>query len=284
VVANNGKEGVDIVSSRMQNNEKPFDLILMDIHMPVMDGLVAASIITELEVETPIIALTANIMSHDLELYREIGIQDYLGKPFTSQELWNTLIKYLKVESYTEINSAQLLVDDDKIKRKLQAYFIKYKQSSCDEIVKAVEAGDLKLAHRMAHTLKSIAGQVGEKGLQDAAGAVESMLADEACTPCYETLSAMETEFALALENLSSRLSDSVTDDAPETGDMEKVWDVIGKLESLLVNSRPECMDLLDDIRMLPSSGELARLVEEFEFESAITELNKIKEQIGKIL
>jgi CheY-like chemotaxis protein len=68
----------------------------MDIHMPVMDGMEAAVEITEMGCPSPIVAMTANIMTNDLELYRQNGITDYLGKPFTSQELWRCLAKYLK--------------------------------------------------------------------------------------------------------------------------------------------------------------------------------------------
>ncbi|WP_461247351.1 ATP-binding protein [Treponema sp. R6D11] len=94
-VAGNGKEGVDMVRGRMERDEKPFDLIFMDIHMPVMDGLEAASIINKLQTGTPIVAMTANILSTDKELYKRNGMPDYLGKPFTSQVLWRCLLKFI---------------------------------------------------------------------------------------------------------------------------------------------------------------------------------------------
>ena len=95
VVAENGKMGVDIVQERGQKGEKPFDLIFMDIFMPGMDGMEAASAINALNTGTPIVAMTANIMASDLENYRKNGMPDYIGKPFTSQELWRILLKYL---------------------------------------------------------------------------------------------------------------------------------------------------------------------------------------------
>jgi len=95
MVAENGKIGVDIVQDRIQKGEKPFDLIFMDMFMPVMDGMEAASKIIALYTGTPIVAMTANIMPSDLENYRKNGMPDYIGKPFTSQELWSVLLKYL---------------------------------------------------------------------------------------------------------------------------------------------------------------------------------------------
>jgi CheY-like chemotaxis protein len=95
VVAENGKIGVEMVKDRREKGEKQFDLIFMDIHMPVMDGIEASTKIIELDAGIPIVAMTANIMSGDLEKYKQSGMSDFIGKPFTSQELWRCLLKYI---------------------------------------------------------------------------------------------------------------------------------------------------------------------------------------------
>jgi len=97
-IANNGKKGVEMVRERKAGGQPPFDLILMDMHMPIMDGIAATTRINELKTGVPIVAMTANVMSTDREFYREQGIRDCIGKPFTSQELWGCLKKYLKTE------------------------------------------------------------------------------------------------------------------------------------------------------------------------------------------
>jgi len=94
VVAENGKIGVEMVQSRMEKGEKQFDLIFMDMRMPVMDGIEAAEKILELNTGVPIVAMTANIMSNEKDLYVKSGMSDCLGKPFTSQELWHCLMRY----------------------------------------------------------------------------------------------------------------------------------------------------------------------------------------------
>jgi len=94
VVADNGKIGVEIVQSRMEKGEKQFDLIFMDMYMPVMDGIEAAGRIRGLNTGVPIVAMTANIMSDEIELYLKSGMSDCLGKPFKSQELWHCLMRY----------------------------------------------------------------------------------------------------------------------------------------------------------------------------------------------
>jgi PAS domain S-box-containing protein len=94
-VAENGREGFDMVKSRHEKCEKPYDLIFMDIHMPVMDGIEASVLINELNTGTPIVAITANVMHNDEEIYLQNGMKDCIGKPFRVQELWDSLMKYL---------------------------------------------------------------------------------------------------------------------------------------------------------------------------------------------
>jgi len=96
VVAENGQVGIDILKKRIENEEKMFDLIFMDMHMPVMDGFEAAEEFKKLNLDIPMVAMTANIMIDDVEVYKASGMLDCLGKPFTSQELWRCLLKFLK--------------------------------------------------------------------------------------------------------------------------------------------------------------------------------------------
>jgi CheY-like chemotaxis protein len=93
--AQNGKEGLMKVRERTDENARQFDIILMDIFMPVMDGIEAAAKILEINPAIPIIALTANIMESDREKFLADGFRDCVGKPFTSQELWTCLGRYL---------------------------------------------------------------------------------------------------------------------------------------------------------------------------------------------
>jgi signal transduction histidine kinase/CheY-like chemotaxis protein len=94
-IAENGREGFNMVRRRHEKGEKPYDLIFMDIHMPVMDGLESAALITELNIGSPIIAMTANVMSHDKDLYERSGMNDSVAKPFKTHELMSCLKKYL---------------------------------------------------------------------------------------------------------------------------------------------------------------------------------------------
>ena len=202
VVAENGKIGADMAQNRMLSGEKQFDLIFMDMHMPVMDGFEAATKILALNTGVPVVALTANVMEHDKKLYESHGITGYLGKPFTSRELWRRLARYLPVENYTYIASRYQSTEDEKIQKRLKATFVKSNQAVCAEIMKAVDAGDIKTAHRLAHTLKSNAGQIGENKLQ-AAAVVERNLSEGKSRLDMHEMRSLEAELGYVLEELA---------------------------------------------------------------------------------
>ncbi|MCI5055468.1 MAG: PAS domain S-box protein [Flavobacteriales bacterium] len=107
-IANNGKEAVELVG------KESFDLILMDIQMPVMDGMEATKKIRdELKIKTPIIALTANAIKGDEEKYLAIGMDDYLSKPFEAEDLNQKITKYMSKLSETHVENDALFVEID---------------------------------------------------------------------------------------------------------------------------------------------------------------------------
>lgn len=90
IVANNGQEAIHKLK------QQDYDLILMDIQMPVMDGLTAATVIrNELELQTPILAMTAHALEEDREKSRKVGMNDYITKPIDVREFYETLSRWL---------------------------------------------------------------------------------------------------------------------------------------------------------------------------------------------
>ena len=92
VHVSNGREALDAVS------REDFDLILMDIQMPVMNGRDATAALREAGIRTPVIALTANVMSEDIDDYRLAGCTEHLAKPIDKQKFYEVLSRYLRVE------------------------------------------------------------------------------------------------------------------------------------------------------------------------------------------
>lgn len=88
LVADNGAMAVD-----MTRDHKP-DIILMDLQMPIMDGYEAAAKIREFDKDTPIIALTASATLDTKGKTFDVGMNDYISKPFNPNELYGTIKKY----------------------------------------------------------------------------------------------------------------------------------------------------------------------------------------------
>ncbi len=89
-LADNGQEALKLVSN---NNE--FDLIFMDISMPVMDGIEATKLIRAEQINVPIIALTAHTMENDKEECLNVGMNDFVLKPMRINEISNIIDKYV---------------------------------------------------------------------------------------------------------------------------------------------------------------------------------------------
>jgi PAS domain S-box-containing protein len=180
VVASDGKEGVDIVRKRL---DTPFDLIFMDMHMPVMDGLDAVAHILEMGVKTPIVALTANVMADALELYKTSGIVDTVGKPFTAKELWQCLIKYFEntTPSVGDVkqNPPPKKSEEELMLEGIQRIFVQDNQETYSIIMDTLESCDMKTAYRLVHSLKSNAGFIKEARLQEMTAKLEVILTHE---------------------------------------------------------------------------------------------------------
>ena len=89
-LATNGQEAVDLCKDR------DYSLVLMDLQMPVMDGITATEEILKMTPSQTVVAMTANILDSDREKCESVGMKGFLGKPFTSKDLLRTVIEYTK--------------------------------------------------------------------------------------------------------------------------------------------------------------------------------------------
>ena len=295
VVAGNGKAAVDKVQERKKKGESPFDMIFMDIFMPVMDGVEAAARIMELETGTPIVALTANIMVSELEKYQKHGMYDCLAKPFTAQQLWHILLKYLTPVSVTVIDRSRQTVEEEQLLKHLSLNFVRSNQNTYAEIIRAVDGGDLELAERMVHTLKGNAGQLGERSLQEAAAEAEEAINSQlegvengrvirdsgfGIRNSLESLMRnLERELGLVLEKLGPMLEKNIQHSAFRIPHSAEAHDIFERLRPMLISHNPECMKMLDEVRSISGAEELARQMEELEFKQAALTLEKLMKE-----
>jgi PAS domain S-box-containing protein len=289
IVAENGKIGVEKVKERKEKGEKQYDLIFMDIHMPVMDGVEAAMKIIELEAGVPIVAMTANIMSSDMELYKTSGMNDCIGKPFTSQELWRCLLKYLspvtRKNGDKNAHRKNTQIEDDlKFQKDLKLLFARTNQVKFEEIENALNDEDIKLANRLAHSLKTNAGHIGKPLLRQAADEVEQALRDGKNLVTHGQMKKLEIELKKTLEELQPLLEEAAAQaEAREVSvlEPEKVKELFEKLEHLLRRGNPESLDYIDDLRSVADSENLIQQIEDFDFDSAVATLAELKGKLG---
>ena len=279
VVAENGRIGYELVQERMQSGKKPFNLIFMDIHMPVMDGIEAAQKITELGVETPIVAMTANIMTGDLDNYHKNGMSDFVGKPFTAQGLWQCLLKYLTPVSIAAMDETDHAQDTSLLLNKMMLGFVRSNQTSLAEIGAAIDAGDIKLAHRLVHSLKGNAGIIGKAALQNAAAKAEAAL-KTGNIPDAQQMSALKYEFNAVIKELLPLLDGAASNNSSENLDIGGTVALFDKLEPMLENINPECVNLLYEIYAVPGAEDLGRQIEDYDFDSALQTLRKLKSKL----
>jgi CheY-like chemotaxis protein len=258
----------------------------MDIHMPVMDGLEAATKILELNAGVPIVAMTANIMANDRDLYKKSGMTDCVGKPFTSQVLWRCLLKYFKPlddsfrddEQDERINRQKR--GDKLLQQKLINSFVKINQDIYNEITNALNVGDIELAYRLVHTLKSNAGHLNKINLQKIAQEAENCLKDaKKLSP--ELMESLKAELDIVLSELKPLVSEPDSTPISESlGDVQ-IQELLKNLKALLNEGNSECLTFIDKLRSIPGTGELIQQIEAFDFDLAIETLQTL---FGSIL
>ena len=286
-VAYDGSEGVEAVKWRAAGGLPPFDLIFMDVHMPVMDGLEAAKQLAQMGNTAPVVALTANIMSNDREVYRQAGLPDCLPKPFTAHELWACLLKYLNPVSVKNVNAGEQARADEAMRRKLLKNFWEDNQTTFGDIVQSINTGDVKRAYRLAHTLKGIAGLIGKDALREAAYAVEQPLRHGGgAKTVREQLSKLEIELNLVMGELEPMFGKGEppptgsTEEAAAAADKTETLNLINTLEPMLKAGDSDSLDLVDGLRTVSGTDALIDRIEHFDFISAVGILAGIRREL----
>jgi len=226
-IADNGRQAFEAATT------KPYDLVLMDIQMPEMDGLEATGRIRASgrpgSAELPIIAMTAHAMSGDREKSLAAGLNDHVTKPIDPEELVKALIRWIKPGERqapvpeTETTSSPEADDlplaglpglaiklglsrmggNRKLYRQLLTKFRGSQAQAASDIRRELEAGDGKAAARIAHTLRSVAGNIGAEDLSRVAGELERAIKAEATDSLSALLPDFEAKMAQAVSSIA---------------------------------------------------------------------------------
>lgn len=310
-IANNGKEALEYASKAQ------FDLILMDIQMPEMDGFEATSEIHKIErcKKWPIIAMTAHAMAGDREKSLEAGMVEHINKPIDPDQLKRTLIHWIKpkkrdVPGDTEIERSPVsatpknllsigslpglniseglkrLAGNEALYIKLLHKFSSEHSNVVQQIRSAMEGGDEQEAIRRAHTMKSVGGNLGADEFSKTAGSIELALK----TGEYEKLNELFSQLAVSVEQVFSSIR-QIPETFPkqtengDTFDQEHAANLIRELHFLLKDDFSAARDRMEDVeQQLTKSGaeaEIPRLLkamDEFDGDMAIAQIERIAE------
>ena len=282
--------------------EGTFDVVLMDIQMPVMDGYQAtAHIRAQAQHATlPIIAMTANVMAQDLMRCREVGMVDHIGKPIDPNILSNTLQKWVRFQDHEaapqetpsapveppppplpvvpglDTQAGLIRVNGNRaLFRSLLGKFVTTQSQGVAEIQAAMDGGDEAQVRHLAHTLKGVAGTIGATRVQTLAAELEERLAFP---------EGFASEMALVLHSIQDFLSAAAAEkSAPQPDSMQAVDPalLLQTLEALtphLEKKRPgPCRPLLKSLASMacPVEGvsqkisRLTTLIKSYQFKKA---------------
>jgi signal transduction histidine kinase/DNA-binding response OmpR family regulator len=148
-----------------------YDLVLMDIQMPVMDGVSAVTLLRGTGYRGPIVALTANVMRSDIDRYREIGCDDVLGKPIDRARLHHVLSRYLT--SSGDVRTPTNLGKVDALIQRLAADFRAEMPETVQTLATALDQGDWATLRSHCHRIKGLAGSLGYALLTQRAAPIE---------------------------------------------------------------------------------------------------------------
>jgi PAS domain S-box-containing protein len=213
-LADNGQVALDLVHAH-SDRSPAYDVVLMDMQMPVMDGVTAARALRAdaRHDAMPILAMTANAMPADRERCVQAGMQDFVTKPIKPDALWQALGRWVKprpgmteparaadlppaepaaaalqpIDGLDMAAGLRRTLNRPSLYQSLLSKFVAGQHDAVERVEQALQAGDAATAERLAHTLKGVAGSIGATALQQAADLLEQSLrermASEALAP-----------------------------------------------------------------------------------------------------
>jgi len=317
-VTDNGKLGAEKLFEQGirsdLNKAEGFELVLMDLQMPVMDGYEATSEIRKnLEYRNlPIIAMTADAMTGVREKVIDTGMNDYVTKPINPKELWAALVKWIKpgerelpdgFQQKKENPADDIQLPDipgvdvkkgfsrvggnRKLYLNLLSKFRDDYGTGVDIIRKAVGDGDREAAVRQAHTIKGVAGNIGAEAVQQAAAVVEKVLKEE--TENEDILSGLDevlSELILNLKGSDLDAGDPQADKSLKTEiDPEQLKALLQNLEPILEKRKPKpAKDIIEQLNsyifsesMNSEIKTLSQLVSKYKFKEALETLKLLQ-------
>ena len=285
-IANHGLEAIE------QLNHTNFDLVLMDIQMPEMDGLAATKKIRRDPnlLGIPIIAMTAHATQNDRDIALASGMDDFITKPIDSYTLYRTLQRWIKRPILKPLNPGRPLPSKASLLSKIshhldtktglshvnnnQAFYIKLLQEfhrdhhlDGDAIQQAFTQGDFESVKRITHTIMGIAANIGAKNLYQCSKTIYTVMRSGS-TPDTMVIQDFDQSFSdlmTALKQTDRSHNVKRLNISSVKPDRTKVKEILARLDALLRQGDSEALELMDKIKIH---------LDYFDIDDQVSELN----------
>jgi CheY-like chemotaxis protein len=307
-VANDGSEAVAAITGTVQ--PPPYDIVLMDMQMPVMDGHEATRVIrSDPRYDSlPIIAMTAQAMAEERDQCLAEGMNDHITKPINPDLLYRTVLAFAGQRvvprasaaspapatteaAATEVAGVDTVDGLHRVggnERLYHAMLRQYAEDQADTpaaLRAALAAADIKTAERLAHTLKGVSATLGIKRPSEAAAIVEDRIRHDRLEGIEDDLMALEEAIAAVIAAIRTALVQAA---APRSTDLAAVLPMLGRLEELLADSDGaafdyvlEAQEVLARVLNAEELAGLTREVQNFAFDEALARLRAIAARFG---
>jgi CheY-like chemotaxis protein len=310
-VVKNGRQAVAAL------REETFDGVLMDMQMPVMDGLDATREIRKDDHfgGIAIIAMTANAMQGDRERCLKAGMNDYIAKPINPDVLYSTLLKWVKFSARPQL--ADIVPTEESIRHEdmqtvpeldgldveealirmggdsnlYRRILVRFHESQGDVIAKlrrSLADADRETVQYIAHTLKGAAGNVGAAQIRDMAAELEHTMAsggdireaflDQLEAALVVLVNDLGRWLALSRDRRKQKSASGQADALP----------LIGKMRKMLEDYDGNAVDLMDDLKDALKNSSVSKdinrlqlMLDSYDFEAALEMLKRLQNKVG---
>ena len=312
-IADNGQLALE------QLAKENYELVLMDIQMPVMDGLTATQLLRRDPrwAKLPVIAMTANAMEQDRQQCLAAGMNDFVSKPIEPAQLWQALQRWLQPRQVTaqspskqeelprqQTTEPQLptlpgidselglsrVMGNRSLYRNLLHKFVEGQHDCLERIRQALDANDRTLAERLAHTLKGVSGNIGATGLQELAAQLETAIREQSsAAELANRLAQVDAPLQTLCQQLSMALMSPHAEALPEPAPSEiddDIRPILEQLAQLLREDDAESLEVLDaHLSSLQQNhshylAPLEEAIRNYEFEQALSHVEHWIEEL----
>ncbi len=315
-IANHGKEAIEALDADR------YDVILMDVQMPEMDGHAATKAIRKSEADyadIPIIAMTAHAMAGDREKSLKSGMNDHITKPIDPDQLFSTLLKWIEPsdrlipektpaqKTTRHVDLSQIILpgiavqkglartgNNEELYLRILRKFVDQQSETTGEIMAALEAEDLELAMLKAHTIKGVAGYLGAEALQSVSGELERAFKEKQEKQYTELLVDFDAKLQTvlsSLENFLPNVDDEVKKPVEtEVSDPKELLALLEEMQPFIEKRRPkQSKEIMTEITsrtwtevLIPKIKKINQLVSKYKFKDAFPLVQELIDQIEK--